>query len=118
MRANIVPLRAGMKPRRAVDAVAIEQRHRRHLQLDRALDQLLRLRGCFEKAESAGSVEFDIATCHKGSIGFTAMYLRLIFAYWELGVSMEPALITVHFEKNGLQTFRLRRQRSLGAPSK
>ena len=28
-----------MKSRRAIDAVAVEQRHRRHLQFDRALDQ-------------------------------------------------------------------------------
>ena len=32
-----------MKARRAIDAVVIEQRHRRHLQLNRALDQILRL---------------------------------------------------------------------------
>ena len=56
MRANVIQLRAGMEPRGTIDPIAIEQRHRGHIQFDCALDKLLWLRCSFEEAESAGGV--------------------------------------------------------------
>ena len=38
MRANIIPFGTGVEPCRAINPVSIEQRHRRHLQLDCPFD--------------------------------------------------------------------------------
>ena len=60
MRTDAAALAAGMKARRAVDAVVIGNGHGRHLQLGRTLHQCLRLRACFKKAEGAGRVQLDV----------------------------------------------------------
>ena len=49
-----------MKARRAVHAVPVGQRNRRHLQLHCALDQLLRQRRPRQKAERARRVQFNV----------------------------------------------------------
>jgi hypothetical protein len=48
------------KSLRAVDAVEIEQRHRRHLQLGRGLSQLLGKRSAAQETEGAAGVKFDV----------------------------------------------------------
>jgi hypothetical protein len=53
-----------MKARSAVDALVVEQRHRRHLHLDGALDQALRLEGGLKKA---------LAACNLSLPDFSAM---------------------------------------------
>src|SRR6185369_9449434 len=45
-----------MKPRRSVNAVAIEQRHRRHVEIERGGDQFLRHGGAFQKTKSRTSM--------------------------------------------------------------
>ena len=51
-----------MKPRGAVDAVAIEQRERRVAELGRALDERFRQRRRLEKTERGRGVELDVYT--------------------------------------------------------
>src|SRR3981081_1526839 len=63
--ANVIALRAGMETGGAVDAVAVEQGHCRHLQGDRAFNQCFGLRCTFEKTECAGSVQLDITLSHR-----------------------------------------------------
>jgi hypothetical protein len=48
------------KSLRAVDAVAIEQRHRRHVQRGGGLSQLLGKRSAAKETEGAAGVEFDV----------------------------------------------------------
>jgi len=60
MRLDIELLGREMKTRRAIDSVAIEQRHRRHLVLGTYLGQFLRNRSSFEEAESRTGVEFNV----------------------------------------------------------
>jgi hypothetical protein len=50
----------GMKPRRSIKSITVEQRHRRHLRFNGRANQVFRLRGPFEKTEGAGRVQFDI----------------------------------------------------------
>ena len=59
--ANAVPLRAGVEARRAIDAVAVEQRHCWHLQFDGPFDEGLRLGSALKKAEGAGGVQLDVS---------------------------------------------------------
>ena len=49
-----------MKPRRAVDAVAIEQRERRIAERGRAIDERFGQRGAVEKGEGGRSVKLDV----------------------------------------------------------
>ena len=49
-----------VKPRRAVDAVAIEERQRGIAELRRAIDERFRKRGALKKAEGGGGVELDV----------------------------------------------------------
>src|SRR5687768_6099707 len=44
VRLDSIPFRGEMKPRRAINPIAIEQRHRRHLQLNAGGNQLFRHR--------------------------------------------------------------------------
>ena len=60
MRFDLQLFHRQMKARRAIDAIAIEQRHRRHLVLCADLGQLLGNRSPFEKAESGTGVKFDV----------------------------------------------------------
>ena len=53
-------LHGQMKARRAIDAIAIEQGHCRHLMGGAHLRQFLGDRSSFEKAECRASVEFDV----------------------------------------------------------
>ena len=53
-------LRGEMKARRAVDAVAIEQRQRRIAQRRRPIDERLRQRRAVEKRKRGRGVEFDV----------------------------------------------------------
>ena len=52
-----------MKPRRAIHAIPIGQRNRRHLQLHRALNQLFRQRRSRQKTECAGCVQLNVFIC-------------------------------------------------------
>ena len=52
-------LRRHVETRRAIDAVAIEQRHGRHVQVRAGGNQVLRQGGAFEKAERRTGMEFD-----------------------------------------------------------
>ena len=52
--------RRHVKARGAVDAVAVEERHRRHVQLRAQGGQLLRQRSALEKAEGGPGMEFDV----------------------------------------------------------
>src|ERR1017187_7454986 len=60
MRMHAIPLCAGMESRSPIDAVAIQQRHGRHLQLDRPLDKFFGLRRTFKETESAPSMQLNI----------------------------------------------------------
>ena len=51
-----------MEARRAVDAVAIEQRQRRVAEIGRAIDERLRERRALEKAEGGRGVKLDVKT--------------------------------------------------------
>src|SRR5579859_4306698 len=56
-----------MKSRRSIDAIAIEQRHRRHAIFRAHRNQSFGQRGAFEKTESGSGVEFYIHklwACH------------------------------------------------------
>ena len=55
-----------MKARRAVDAVAIEQRERGIAEIGGAIDERFRKRGRLKKTERGRGVELDV---HKWSIG-------------------------------------------------
>ena len=57
-------LRGEVKTRRAVDAVAIEQRERRIAERRGAVDQRFGQRGAVEKRKGGGSVQFDIHGAH------------------------------------------------------
>ena len=57
-------LRGEVKARRAVDAVAIEQRERRIAERRGAVDQRFGQRGAVEKRKGGGSVQFDIHGAH------------------------------------------------------
>src|SRR5262249_44292625 len=52
--------RGFVKPRRAVDAVTIEQRDRGILEFRCAINEEFRERGALEKTEGGRSVEFDV----------------------------------------------------------
>lgn len=54
-------LRRGKKSRRTVNAIAVAQRHRRHLELRGDIRQLFRQGCCAQKTEGAAAVEFDVA---------------------------------------------------------
>ena len=58
-----------MKPRRAVEPVSIEQRHRRAVEFSAYRYQLFRKRRAFEKAEGGSGVEFDVVFVHCQSGG-------------------------------------------------
>ena len=62
MRAHAAANAGSVKARRAVEAVAIGQRECRHAELRGALDERLRLRAAFEKAEGACRMQLDIFT--------------------------------------------------------
>src|SRR5260370_35094786 len=62
---HIVSFSAGVKPSGAVDTIAIEKRHCRHLQFNGTRNERLRLRRAFEKAEDAGCMELDVAFSHR-----------------------------------------------------
>jgi hypothetical protein len=47
-----IPFRGEMKPRRTINSIAIEQRHRRHLQFNARGNQLFRHRSAFQKTKS------------------------------------------------------------------
>ena len=49
-----------MKARRAVDPVAIEERHGRIAEIGGTLDDRFRERGALQKAEGGGGVELDV----------------------------------------------------------
>ena len=59
-RTNAGRQRGAMEARRAVHAVAIEQRQRRVAVIRRLVDQQFRQRGRFEKAEGGGGVKFNV----------------------------------------------------------
>jgi len=61
--------RRAIKPRRAVDAVAVDERHRRHVALSRGGDQILRERGAVEEGESGGGAELGV-----GAGGFCVVF--------------------------------------------
>src|ERR1700722_15934057 len=63
-----------MKTRRTIDAVAIEQRHRRHIQIGAGCDQIFRQRSAFKKTESGTAVKFDI---HLEHVSLTASHTSL-----------------------------------------
>ena len=50
-----------VEARRAVDAVAVEQRHGGHVEAARSAGKLFRHAGAFEKAEGGAGVEFDVS---------------------------------------------------------
>ena len=64
-----------VKPRRAVHAVAIEQRERRIAEIGGAIDERFRQRRALQKAEGGGGVELDVgqtqghARHHRGHRG-------------------------------------------------
>ena len=60
-RPDPVLVRTGVKPRRAIDAVAIEERERGQPELAGGLGELLGQRGAAQEAEGAGRMEFDVA---------------------------------------------------------
>jgi hypothetical protein len=59
MRLDLCLLGCHVEARRTVDAVAVEQRHGRHVQVGAHGDQILGQRGAFEKTESRAGMEFD-----------------------------------------------------------
>ena len=61
-------LRRLVKARRAVDAVAIEQRERRIAELRRAIDERFGQRRALQKAERRGGVELDVRHDERSTI--------------------------------------------------
>ena len=53
-----------IKTGRAIDAIAVKQRHGGHMELSASGDQVLRQGGAFQKAESRAGVEFDVQSQH------------------------------------------------------
>ena len=56
------------KTLRAVNAVAIEQGHRRHLQFGRSLGEMFRRRSAAQKTEGTARVEFDVGHTQCASV--------------------------------------------------
>ena len=50
MGAHTLLFSRGMKPRRTIDAVAVQERHRRHVELGSPLDQVFGQRGAFQES--------------------------------------------------------------------
>ena len=60
IRAQACRGRGLVEPRRAVDPVAIEERHGRIAEIGSALDDRFRERSALQKAEGGGGVELDV----------------------------------------------------------
>ncbi len=58
----------GMKSRRPVYPVAIQQSHGRHIEFGGTLDKIFGQRCAFKKTECAGSMQFDIALSHRAPL--------------------------------------------------
>ncbi len=64
MGAHAVLKGKGVKSRRTVNPITVQQGHGRHVQFRSALDKIFRQRGPFKKAERAGRMQFDIPLSH------------------------------------------------------
>ena len=54
----------GMKSGGAVNPVTVQQGHGRHIEFGGTLDKVFGQRCSFQKAESAGRMEFDVTVSH------------------------------------------------------
>ena len=78
MRLDFCFFRRHIKTRRAIDAVAVEQRHGWHTQLVAPGDQVLGQGGAFEKTKGRAGMEFDE---HRPWLeGGVSYFVRLIVA--------------------------------------
>ena len=66
-----------MKPRRTVDAVAIEQRKRRVTERRRPLDERLGKRRALQETERRGHMEFDVHRDAASAQGFQSSDFRI-----------------------------------------
>jgi hypothetical protein len=67
-------LRCHVETRGAIHAIAVEQRHGRHIQVGAGRDQILRQRSPFEEAESRTGVKLDVHTSIQHSAFSTQLF--------------------------------------------
>jgi hypothetical protein len=64
MSANVISLRAGVKSRGTIDAIAVKECHRRHLKCNGAFNELFRLRRSLKKTEGACGMQLYVLLSH------------------------------------------------------
>src|ERR1041384_325449 len=60
MRFDAIPFCSEMKSRCAINSIAVQQSHRRHLQLETGSNQLLRHRSALQKTKSRPRMQFNV----------------------------------------------------------